>query len=160
MERTERYIILGLLVVSCFLLYIARELQLPAATGYKVGDDLWPKIVLIGLIIMSVVSLVFGWKKQAEVSVREPYASWTRWLVIIGMSLVYSYSLQYIGFVLLTPFFIGAFMRILGLRKILPLVGLSILLTAAFFFLFRTVLSVPLPLGLWYFKEFSLLFCE
>lgn len=160
MERTERYIILGLLVVAGFMLYIARELQLPAATGYKVGDDLWPKIVLTGLIIMSVVSLVFGWKKQAEVSVREPHASWTRLLVIIGMSLVYAYSLQYMGFLLLTPFFIGAFMRILGLRKILHLVGLSLPLTAAFFFLFRMVLSVPLPLGLWYFKEFSLLFLD
>ena len=160
MERTERYLILGLLAVSGFLLYVSREFSLPAATGYKVGDDLWPKIVLIGLIIMLVLSLVFGWKKQAEVRVREPYASWTRWLVIIGMSVVYSYILQYIGFLILTPFFTGAFMRILGLRKILPLVGLSILLTACFFFLFRTVLGVPLPLGLWFFREFSLLFCD
>lgn len=158
MGKTERYFILGILIVSFFLLYIARDLRLPEAIGYKVGDDLWPEIVLIGLIIMSVLSLVFGWKKQAEVSVKEPHASWVRLLVVIGMSLVYAYSLQYIGFLSLTPFFAGAFMYILGLRKILSLIGLSILMTAAFFFLFRIVLSVPLPLGLWYFKIFSLLF--
>lgn len=160
MERSEKFLILALLGISGFLLYVSREFELPAATGYKVGDDLWPKIVLIGLIIMLVLSLVFGWKKQAEVRVREPNASWQRWLVIIGMSLVYAYSLQYIGFLVLTPFLAGALMHILGLRKILPLAGLSILLTAAFFFLFRTMLGVPLPLGLWYFREFSLLFCE
>ena len=159
MERTEKFLILGLTAISGFLLYVSREFVLPAATGYKVGDDLWPKIVLTGLLIMLVSSLVFGWKKQAEVRVREPNASAIRCLVIISMSLVYAYILQYIGFLVLTPFFIGAFMRILGLRKILPLVGLSVLLTAAFFFLFRTILGVPLPLGLWYFREFSLLFC-
>jgi len=160
LERAEKVLILGLLAVSGFMLYVSREFALPAASGYKVGDDLWPKIVLIGLIFMLVLSLVFGWKKPAEVRVREPNESWLRWLVTIGISLVYAYTLQYMGFLILTPFFVGALMRILGLRKLLPLIGLSILLTAAFFFLFRNVLSVPLPLGLWYFKKFSLLFCE
>jgi len=159
LERTEKFLILGLTAISGFLLYVTREFKLPAATGYKVGDDLWPKIVLVGLLIMLVSSLVFGWKKQAEVRVREPNASGIRCLVIISMSLVYAYILQYVGFLVLTPFFIGAFACILGLRKILPLAGLSVLLTAFFFFVFRIVLSVPLPLGLWYFKKFSLLFC-
>jgi len=159
LERTEKFLILGLTAISGFLLYISREFALPAATGYKVGDDLWPKIVLVGLLIMLVFSLVFGWKKQAEVRDREPNASAIRCFVIISMSLVYAYILQYAGFLVLTPFFIGAFACILGLRKMLPLVGLSILLPAFSFFFFRTVLSVPLPLGLWYFKKFSLLLC-
>lgn len=160
MERAERFILLGLLVVSCLLLYVARGLELPAATGYKVGDDLWPKIILTGLIIAVGLSLFFGWKKQARSAarVREPNESWVRWGVIVGMSAVYAYMLQYIGFLVLTPFFMAAFMHILGLKKIPPLIGLSILLTAVFFFLFRKVLVVPLPLGLWFFKEFSLLF--
>ena len=160
MEKAERFILLGVLVVSCFLLYVARGLALPAATGYKVGDELWPKIILSGLIILVGLSLFFGWKKQAgnAARVREPNESWVRWGIITGMSVLYAYILQYIGFLVLTPFFMAAFMHILGLKKLPLLTGLSVVLTVVFFFLFRKVLVVPLPLGLWFFKNFSLLF--
>ena len=53
-----------------------------------------------------------------------------------------------VGFLYLTPLFLGAVMRLLGLERWGWLVGVALGLTVFLYVLFTKALSVPLPPGL------------
>lgn len=64
-----------------------------------------------------------------------------------GGSFLYVAALLVLGYLLATPLFVGLGLWALGFRHLGKLAFLAIAFTAISFYIFSTVLSVPLPLG-------------
>ena len=62
------------------------------------------------------------------------------------------------GFIAITPLFLIGFMLLLGEKSKGWILGVSIGMTVIIVVLFTKAMYVPLPRGVWLFREFSLLF--
>ncbi len=127
----------------------------------QVGPDFWPKIILIGVMALSIFIILNERKIKNEIGpARGENEAGNRTRVIWGgiLIIVYIFFLDYGGFVLLTPIFMGSFMYLLGVRKRLFIVISSVLFSGIIILLFAKFLLVALPRGIGVFRNLSLLF--
>lgn len=133
------------------------------------GPKAWPSIILILMLVLAIMGVIktFITSKKAAVAqvesseIEEP----ERRLFNIPFSLVsifsiilYTVGLYVFGFIISSVLFLYLLTQLLGAKKQLVIILLSVILTAVFVWLFSIVLSVPLPRGIGIFREFSLLF--
>lgn len=74
-------------------------------------------------------------------------ASAPRAFLVWGICLAYAILIGYVGFLILTPFLFAGLLWILHFRKVLPVVLISALGTAAIYGIFDVILLVRLPHG-------------
>jgi hypothetical protein len=148
---------LSILVVSCYLYYVATQLRVFRAYQ-EVGPDFWPKIILICLIVLSAaltVSHIIEWRKSRE-EVSEREEGWKRVSIAVFLAVGYVYLLKPVGFIVASPLFIiGMMLLILPERKkMIPFTILGIM--AIIYIIFSKLLFVPLPKGFGIFHDISI----
>ena len=84
-------------------------------------------------------------EKKPLFSTREDYVKSTGFALL---AFLYIFSLTYVGFTVATLAFLAAAMFFLGIRSVKTLILTPILLTAAIYVLFRIILMVSLPAGI------------
>jgi putative tricarboxylic transport membrane protein len=129
----------------------------------KLGPAYWPKFLLICLMALSVLVAwdAFRERKKGDSEKKEPSkgeSGKVRFFSAIGLIVLYFILLQIFGFILLTPFFLMAFMTLLGERKKSWILGISLGITILIVWVFTKAMYVPLPRGQWIFLDFSHLF--
>lgn len=130
----------------------------------KLGPGFWPKFILICLMILSLLVAVdafrarkkSGGEKSSEITKSE--VSRIRFLSVLILIIAYFFLLNIVGFVALTPFFLIAFMVLLGEKSWPWIIGLSIGMTVLIVLGFTQAMYVPLPRGVGIFHDFSVLF--
>ncbi len=129
----------------------------------KLGPAYWPKFLLLCLMVLSVLVAVDairerkkrgGQKEEAQ----KPESGKVRLFLAVGFIVLYFILMQIFGFIILTPFFLIAFMVLLGERKKKWIFGVSIGITILIVWAFTKAMYVPLPRGQWIFLDFSHLF--
>jgi hypothetical protein len=145
------------LVGSIPLFYLATKFEVPFGMGHVVGPDLFPK-VLLGLIMALSMKLIYdAVKKGAKTEFEEVLNPQNLW-VTLGFFFGYVVLLEIVGFVVLTPIWIAAYMYTIGLRRWQWLVGGTCVLSLFLIFVFPVLMLVPLPRGIGIFRMISLLF--
>jgi hypothetical protein len=129
----------------------------------KLGPAYWPKFLLICLMALSVLVAVDVFRKRKKGDSEKEETSTgdsgkLRFFFAIGLIVLYFVLMQIFGFILLTPFFLIAFMTLLGERKKAWIFGVSIGMTILIVWVFTKAMYVPLPRGQWIFLDFSHLF--
>jgi putative tricarboxylic transport membrane protein len=129
----------------------------------KLGPAYWPKFLLICLMALSVLVAVDAFRERKKrTSGKEETSKGdigkVRFFLAIGLIVLYFILMQIFGFILLTPFFLIAFMTLLGERKKTWILGISIGITILIVWVFTKAMYVPLPRGQWIFLDFSHLF--
>jgi putative tricarboxylic transport membrane protein len=129
----------------------------------KLGPAYWPKFLLICLMALSVLVAwdAFRERKKGDSEKKESLkgdSRKVRFFFAIGLIGLYFILLQIFGFILLTPFFMIAFMYLLGERNKIWIFSVSIGITALIVFAFTKAMYVPLPRGQGMFLEFSQFF--
>jgi hypothetical protein len=131
--------------------------------GGQMGPAFWPRFILGAIILLSgTVSVGIirritkekGWSESLMTLDRGK----VRFFAAIGLSVAYLTLLQIVGVIAITPLFMIAFMLLLGEKSKGWILGVSIAMTAVIVILFTKAMYVPLPRGVWLFREFSLLF--
>jgi putative tricarboxylic transport membrane protein len=145
---------------AIYFYYSADHLDFDPMPG-RAGPDLWPKIVLglmiatcaIGIVkaVLSraapgpnLLKLLAPQADEGEESVR----TWPH-LALLGCALFVAYvlALDHLGFVICTVVLIAAFLWI-GRYRNVPVIALTSLVGGlAFFYVFRKIVYVSLPLG-------------
>jgi len=131
--------------------------------GAQMGPAFWPRFVL-GLIILfsGIVSVATIRKIIKEKAWGEALMTIdrgkVRFFAAIGLGVAYLTLLPVTGFIAITPFFMSAFMLLLGEKSKGWIIGVSIAMTAVIVVMFTKAMYVPLPRGVGLFREFSLLF--
>lgn len=129
----------------------------------KLGPAYWPEFLLICLMVLSLLVAVdaFRERKKADSEKRggSPFDSGkVRLLMAIGFIVLYFLLMKVFGFIALTPFFLIAFMYLLGERKKGWMIGVSLGMTALIVYVFTKAMYVPLPRGTGIFLDFSHIF--
>jgi hypothetical protein len=129
----------------------------------QMGPAFWPRVILSAIILLSGIVSVGTIRKLAKEkawgeSLMTMDRGKLRFFAAIGLSLAYLVLLPVLGFIAITPVFMIAFMVLLGEKSKGWIIGISIAMTAIIVVLFTKAMYVPLPRGVWLFREFSLLF--
>lgn len=161
MTSSKRYLRvgfpLGLLVLCAFLwTHIARNAAVLDAVPNAVGPGGWPRAMLIGLAICTVLTLVhelLEWRRSirrggdvefaAKGEGREVLA-----LAGVGVILLYGFSLPYVGFALATMAFIAVWCVMGRIRSWVTIASVSVIGTIVLLYMFVALAKMPLNRGI------------
>jgi hypothetical protein len=144
---------------SLYLYTIAAQYKGHEVYG-KLGPGFWPKFLMI-LSVLIGIDAFRARKKSSEGKSSELVkgaGSRIRFFSALILIIAYLILLNIVGFVALTPFFLVAFMILLGEKSWPWMIGLSIGMTVIILLAFTQAMYVPLPRGLGIFHKFSVLF--
>ena len=127
----------------------------------SIGPDYWPQIILGGMLVLSVL-LIADTVRRKEILVGDkpaerPLKAQNLWFTL-ALMFVYTYAMQYLGFVLSTLLFLLVTMWMLELRRPKTLAALALGVTTMLVLLFPILMMIPLPRGTGFFRTISLLF--
>lgn len=108
------------------------------------GADGYPRIILIGIIIVGIL-LLFDRGKQEEP--RLSRGQILRVAGAVGLLIVYYFTLNPLGYISATVILVAGGLLLMGVRRWLPLVLVSAVFALANFYLFYVAFGVPLPLS-------------
>ncbi|GAA0342538.1 tripartite tricarboxylate transporter TctB family protein [Oceanobacillus oncorhynchi subsp. oncorhynchi] len=164
------YIFYGIVILFAIFFLSATTQIHSANTTATLGPKFWPLIILIMMLIfafMGIIKTFISHKRivNGNVTWAEDPEDPERKLFNIPLSLIsmssiilYALGIFFIGFILSTIIFLFVLTQVLGAKKKLLLLILSIIITGLCIALFSHVLSVPLPRGIGIFRELSFWF--
>jgi len=151
----EKLFFSALIITSLFFIY--SSLQLPKTRWTIIGPEVWPMIVLIGIIITSFISLLelvlkrsTGPKSKSKLN----KIHMKRIIATIIYIISYAVTFYYIGFLFSTIITTSLYLVYIGLK---PWKALITSLVYALFALivFPFILFIPLPTGFWIFRDIT-----
>ncbi|MDZ4164619.1 MAG: tripartite tricarboxylate transporter TctB family protein, partial [Smithellaceae bacterium] len=101
--------------------------------GGRLGPAFWPRTILVGIIIICVSLLVeYLIKRGRMTETMKPRLDLRqlRFLIAVGLITAYLVLLPLVGFIIITPLFMIAFMYLLGEQSKGWILGVSLSLTA------------------------------
>jgi membrane-associated HD superfamily phosphohydrolase len=159
-DKGEFVIPLILIALSVFL-YV-NTYTFKFTTYQKASPQMWPRgilllLLLISLLLIGKLLLAKPWE-GTEAKKEQPGTRWKPLLAgVVGLFL-YIFTMFYVGYILSTFLFTFVAMVMLGNRSKVQLVLVPVLITGSVFAIFTHAMFVPLPKGVWLFRDFSLLF--
>jgi cell division protein FtsW (lipid II flippase) len=122
--------------------------KLPEAKkGLGPGD--YPRVILGILFILGVILAGYAFyiykKKTRQNENKFEKGEFKQVFLLVACVAFYIKIQAYLGFIILTPFFMFAMMYIFGLRKWIKMAAISIVSTAVIYIIFNNFLYVLLP---------------
>jgi putative tricarboxylic transport membrane protein len=153
-------------IISTILFFTAVYLfidikAMDAGSAYgQLGPAYWPNFLLFWIMILSIGVAFFSIKGVLQGVIPafkglQFTAANVRFIAAFSLIAGYLIFLPYIGFLVLTPFMMMAFMYLLGERKKIWIFCLPFALTASIVLIFTKAMYVPLPRGAWFFLKIS-----
>lgn len=147
------------IVSFCFLVlggvYLAKSLELPMGSAARPGAGLYPFLVGITLVALSVSFLIQSLQaKETQPERGEPFPRGKdrqRVMAVAAALFFFVLFLNPLGYIICSIALMGAILRLLGLRSWGKVVLTSIFTTAISYYLFFSILGVPLPPGIFSF---------
>jgi putative tricarboxylic transport membrane protein len=134
--------------------YLADTLRLPMGSAAKPGAGLFP--LLVGISLLGLSLALFLWSlKTKDISTRDqepfPGGKDRRRVLAVGASLaLFVLLLKPLGYGLCSAALMAAILRLLGLRSWGRILLISLATAAISFYLFDALLGVPLPRGVFF----------
>ncbi len=156
MKKLNRTYIMGIVFIL-FAVWVAYQTTLipEKLVSNEPGPKLFPFISAAGMVIMSVLSMIFDGKKEAEENKHgaAPYldaAGWKRLALIMIECIVFCAAMNFIGFWITSM--VGMMMFILTLKadkkiNLVFAIVLSVALGSLCYFGFTKGFNIPLPKG-------------
>lgn len=113
----------------------------PGGLSADPGPGALPRMVGIALVGLSIFLL---WKREPHERLPRGEGA-IRLVLTLVLTLGYILTIRPLGFLTATSVFLAALMVVIGLRRPLAIIGLSLILSAGVYGLFRYGLEVPLP---------------
>ncbi|MEW6333923.1 MAG: tripartite tricarboxylate transporter TctB family protein [Thermodesulfobacteriota bacterium] len=164
MLKSELIFSILIFVASLFLYWVTGSFGTGTTLqGAQMGPAFWPRLLLGALLLLSVIVSAGTIRRIAREkawgeSLLTMDRGKVRFFAAIGLGAAYLFLLPVLGFIAITPVFMIAFMLLLGEKSKGWILGVSVAMTAIIVILFTKAMYVPLPRGVWLFREFSLLF--
>ncbi len=121
---------------------------------YEWGPAHWPRVVLFGMFLACTwLLLVESRKKEPEEKSSERvFADFdlptkVRMVLLFSLPVLYAFLIHKMGFLLITPFFLGIYMWIVGVKKIRTLIIMTVAIYSAIVIIFIKLIFTYLPPG-------------
>lgn len=149
-------------IVFCAALYLFIVIKaIDSGDVYgQLGPAYWPKFVLVSIMVLSVMVALFSIKGvlQGKLPASRKLtfsAANIRFTAAVSLITGYLVLLPYVGFLVLTPIMMIAFMYLLGERNKLLMFTIPFVLTIGIVLVFTKAMYVPLPRGAGIFLSIS-----
>lgn len=166
--------LIAIIVAAAYFYILAGRLEFDSAAG-RLGPDFWPKAILVLTILTCIVgvikALVARKSEGAETifpvlpetpedsleAVEQHGPTWLH-LAVLGIAVLVGYVLviDLVGFLVATSLMIATFLYVGRYRNHLVIGCSSVLGTLLFFYVFRKIAYISLPLGKEPFLSFSI----
>lgn len=133
----------GLLLFVFSSFFIRESLKLHKTGDWALSPALFPLIITIGLLLLSLALIHKGIREEANYS--DEKGDFKGVLLIIIISFIYIYLLTKLGFTLTSIVYIFFFMWNIGERRWWVLGAISTITPLAIYFIFVNLLDVYLP---------------
>jgi len=163
----------AIVAAAAYLYVLAGRLEFDSAPG-RLGPDVWPKGILVLTIVTCLVGVIKAFvarksegaetvfpvlPETAEDSLEaiEPHGPTWLHLALLGIAVLAGYVLiiDFVGFLVANAVMITAFLYVGRYRNHLVIGCSSVLGTLLFFYVFRKIAYISLPLGKGPFLSFS-----
>ena len=114
----------------------------------KPGSGFFTMVCGLGILILSVIWLLSGFKKQEDKGPLWDKGGWISPLLAVGVTLLYAFLINPLGYILATAVFIILWQILVSKAGRITIIVFTIIGTAVMYVLFEVLLSVPLPNGL------------
>nr|WP_312577859.1 tripartite tricarboxylate transporter TctB family protein [Sedimentibacter sp.] len=144
--------------VYCFF-YVGSKA--PESVPGTMNGAQWPQILIVLLVIFLAINIIkiLQNKKQVEnIKINFNLRKILQSKLSIGiiLLLLYSYALDYIGFIVNSLIFFVLYSRLLGEKRIRVLLLSAFVSVAILYLIFNTALGIMLPRGTGIFRTFAL----
>jgi putative tricarboxylic transport membrane protein len=162
-SRVEAVVWLAL-AIAAFIVTFEFDGPLPT---FEFGAAFWPRAVIAGVIVAAGVLLVTSYfvgagEPEAGIDERvtdalsEDAARVTKkTLAIFAVPLVYVYAIHQVGFLLITPIFLLGYLYLLGVRRWVTLIAVTVGFYGAVVLIFVKLIFTPLPQGAGFFHSLN-----
>lgn len=121
----------------------------------------WPQILIVLLVIflaINIFKIVQNKKKVENIKINFDIKKIVKSKLFIGiiLLLLYSYALDYLGFIVNSLIFFVLYSRLLGEKRIKVLLLSALVSVAVLYLIFNTTLGIMLPRGTGIFRTFAL----
>ena len=142
---------LALVVLGVIFGVMTSQFKKPFTPEYP-GPKLMPYIAVFGLIVCGIGIFVNGCRQQAEDKPFLGKVGWTRVIVTFGILVVYMVGLQFLGYLISTPFALYAIVTYFAgsskiETKLWARIVFSVVVSMAFWVMYVVLFSMPLPTG-------------
>ena len=134
--------------------------------NYRYGAASWPRVIILAMVIFALIEAILDLVElrrhgpsgavvtdgAADTTPEKTISGVTihlKRLATFGVPLLFLFMIPRMGYYVSAPFFITAFMLLLGERQLKHLIGTSLLIYCVTLFVFTKLLFVPLPEGTW-----------
>jgi len=166
----ERTISIIMIAFSSFFLVLS--FQIENRTGDLIAPGTWPGGLMTIMLILSIILFFRSFSAKSNLNITktaneeaedlanedEKLVYPVKFFYLIGALLVYTFLLEYVGFIVDTILFIFFLSFIFGIKKWISGLLTAILATGGAVILFPILLNTPFPRGVGIFNTFSLLF--
>jgi len=135
---------------------LTRQFDEPLSV-YRFGAASWPRVLIVLMVVVALCQLGsrLEWFRR-PLTARRPEAAapvaggvHLKRLATFALPVLYVFLLPRAGYYAVTPFFLAAYMLLLGERRLRHLVGTMLLVYALVLLAFTKLFFVPLPTGVW-----------
>ena len=145
-----------LILFAGWIIWQTRNFEFPMGLGIGYNPAIYPQLLMIFLLILSLILLIQG--ILGKPSSRDGEQEGEDYLVLSAEALItlgilstaivlYSIFVEILGFLLLTPFWVVVMMAAAGERKWTKIFLVGILATGLIYYVFWKLIYVQLPLG-------------
>lgn len=134
--------------------------------NYRYGAASWPRVIILAMVVFALMETILdlvalrrhglsGAVVTGETSDTTPEKTLPGITILLkrfatfGVPLLFLFMIPRMGYYVSAPFFITAFMLLLGERRLKHLIVTSLLIYGVTLFVFTKLLFVPLPEGSW-----------
>lgn len=129
---------------------------------FELGAAFWPRVMLIGIAAAALVMMIGSiltkdgdntdsvQQTSADSSHSVSAQTWRergRIVLVFLVPILFVYAMHKLGFLLVAPFFLAAYMYLFGVRRWVPLVSVTVGVYAAVVVIFVKLIFTPLPQG-------------
>lgn len=137
---------LGLVTLALGIWYFWSARQFQPLPGEAFGPGLFPSLIAGAVIVCGLILTVLGSEGSGMLSRRFEAASLMRLAVMFGVSVLYMYAAEFLGFLLTGAIVIAGLALAFGVRWTVAL-PFGVVSAIVFSLIFETMLRVPLPRG-------------
>jgi len=153
-------IIVCLIIIASSVFFYVQTFSFPSIAGYEeMGPEFWPRLTLTGIVILALIIMIGsilerrrGTSPKVESKEKKNTA---RAVVCAGILFFFIISISYIGFLLSAFLSMMVLAYVLGERNKLLLLFFSFVMVGMIYLSFGKLLFVPMPRGVWIFRELS-----
>jgi len=147
-KRVDISIAGALILLAGIMIYTSKSF--PNAQGTDVGASFFPMVLSSLLIFLSLILVFTAIRKGEPNSDKSEKTEWKKAILAMVCTFFYFLVLNYIGYLIATPLFLGGMMWLYQYQKKIHIIFWSLLITGIMYLCFVKLLKVPLPVGIFF----------